>query len=58
MAQQVLGNFVDLALDGFKACGELGNWCGAANQFFPPAAVTAEIKFGDGKPADCCDHVT
>ena len=47
MAQQVVSDLVDLALDFFELCSELGERRGAADQLFPPAAAAAYIEFGN-----------
>jgi len=52
MAQEVVGDLVDLALHLLEPGGEPGKGGGAAQQLFPPGPLAAHIQFRDGKAPD------
>ena len=52
MAQQVVGDLVDLALHVFEFRHEHGGGLGAADQLFPPAAFSVRVQLLDGEATD------
>ena len=57
VAEQVVCDLVDLALNVFETGGELGKRRGTAQQPFPERAFAAHVQLGHGKPANGGDDI-